>query len=52
LKIEMCRKVYCEDCGKATWAGCGLHIKAALKGVTAEDRCPDWKKGAVGCGKK
>ena len=45
----MCRKSECKDCGKATWVGCGLHIKAALKGVAVQDLCPNWKKGAVGC---
>ncbi len=50
----MCRKVTCEDCGKATWAGCGMHVKSALAGLKKEDLCENWKKGAVGCngGKK
>ena len=28
----MCRKITCEACKKPTWAGCGKHIEAALKG--------------------
>lgn len=35
----MCRAVRCRTCGKATWAGCGDHIEAALAGIAAEDRC-------------
>eukprot|EP00551_Chaetoceros_affinis_P002894 CAMPEP_0203642040 /NCGR_PEP_ID=MMETSP0088-20131115/7393_1 /ASSEMBLY_ACC=CAM_ASM_001087 /TAXON_ID=426623 /ORGANISM="Chaetoceros affinis, Strain CCMP159" /LENGTH=50 /DNA_ID=CAMNT_0050497721 /DNA_START=16 /DNA_END=168 /DNA_ORIENTATION=- len=49
----MCRKVQCKDCGKATWAGCGMHIKSALAGVTEADRCSNWKQGSsAGCGGK
>ena len=29
----MCRKVECEKCHKSTYAGCGMHIEEALKGV-------------------
>jgi hypothetical protein len=35
----MCSPVRCSDCGKTTWAGCGLHIDEALAGVAAEQRC-------------
>jgi hypothetical protein len=35
----MCYRVTCEQCGKATWDGCGEHIESALAGVPAEDRC-------------
>ncbi|ORY44828.1 hypothetical protein BCR33DRAFT_716779 [Rhizoclosmatium globosum] len=35
----MCSPVPCRQCGKTTWAGCGLHIEAALYGVKEEDRC-------------
>lgn len=42
----MCSRKDCKNCGKASWAGCGLHIKSALAGVKEEDRCPNWKKGA------
>jgi hypothetical protein len=42
----MCSKVGCKACGKPTWAGCGLHVTSALKGVKEEDRCPNWKKGS------
>ena len=35
----MCYPVTCDTCGKATWAGCGEHIDAALSGVAAEARC-------------
>jgi hypothetical protein len=36
----MCRKTTCDQCGKATWAGCGQHVDEALKGVPMSDRCP------------
>jgi hypothetical protein len=42
----MCRKVNCSNCNKATWAGCGMHVDAALQGVKEEDRCPNWKMGS------
>jgi len=35
----------CKTCGKATWAGCGLHIDSALRGISEEARCPGWKTG-------
>ncbi|CAG8661927.1 7471_t:CDS:2 [Ambispora leptoticha] len=31
--------VACTKCQKTTWAGCGRHIQAALKGVAEEDLC-------------
>eukprot|EP00551_Chaetoceros_affinis_P020191 CAMPEP_0203717708 /NCGR_PEP_ID=MMETSP0092-20131115/2159_1 /ASSEMBLY_ACC=CAM_ASM_001090 /TAXON_ID=426623 /ORGANISM="Chaetoceros affinis, Strain CCMP159" /LENGTH=51 /DNA_ID=CAMNT_0050596651 /DNA_START=91 /DNA_END=246 /DNA_ORIENTATION=+ len=34
-------------------AGCGMHIKSALAGVTEADRCSNWKQGSsAGCGGK
>lgn len=44
-KIRMCRKVECSTCKKATWAGCGMHIDAALNGVKIEDRCDGYRIG-------
>ena len=41
----MCRAVSCEQCGLTTWAGCGLHIEMALRGVTMENRCSGWETG-------
>lgn len=35
----MCQKVACENCGKATWQGCGQHVEEALAGVAPQDRC-------------
>jgi hypothetical protein len=35
----MCRRVTCQNCGKATWAGCGEHIEEALAGVPQGERC-------------
>jgi hypothetical protein len=35
----MCSPVTCANCGKTTWAGCGLHIDEALAGVPSEARC-------------
>eukprot|EP00545_Synedropsis_sp_CCMP1620_P008553 CAMPEP_0119002916 /NCGR_PEP_ID=MMETSP1176-20130426/231_1 /TAXON_ID=265551 /ORGANISM="Synedropsis recta cf, Strain CCMP1620" /LENGTH=64 /DNA_ID=CAMNT_0006954453 /DNA_START=95 /DNA_END=292 /DNA_ORIENTATION=+ len=42
----MCRKVSCQSCGNATWAGCGLHVTSALQGVNEDERCPNWKGGS------
>ena len=41
----MCKKIECNVCGKATWAGCGQHIDTALQGVAEADRCPGWRSG-------
>jgi hypothetical protein len=35
----MCRQVKCSSCGKATYAGCGLHLEQVLAGVPASQRC-------------
>jgi len=35
----MCRPVKCRSCGKATYAGCGLHVEQVLAGVPASERC-------------
>ena len=35
----MCHAVPCRTCGKATWAGCGRHVDAALAGVPRSERC-------------
>jgi len=35
----MCRPARCAECGKATYAGCGMHIDQVLAGVPAGDRC-------------
>eukprot|EP00978_Attheya_sp_CCMP212_P007330 scaffold17034_cov33-Attheya_sp.AAC.1 len=42
----MCRKVSCSSCGKATWAGCGMHVSMALSGTQEKDRCSNWKGGS------
>jgi hypothetical protein len=36
----MCRAVSCRTCGLTTWAGCGQHVDAVLRGVPAAQRCP------------
>ena len=36
----MCRAVTCKQCGRTTWAGCGQHVDAVMRGVPAGDRCP------------
>jgi hypothetical protein len=41
----MCRAVLCKTCGKATWAGCGMHVDQVLAGVPAADRCPGHARG-------
>ena len=45
----MCRAVRCEYCGKATWAGCGRHLDAAMAGVKPEDRCSDYLNKSGKC---
>ncbi|KAK3819583.1 MAG: hypothetical protein J3Q66DRAFT_160034 [Benniella sp.] len=35
----MCHRVICNDCGKWTWEGCGLHIAQALAGLSLEEIC-------------
>lgn len=35
----MCRRVACNECGKATFAGCGAHVEQVLAGVPEEKRC-------------
>jgi len=35
----MCRPLKCDNCGKMTWEGCGLHVEEALEGVAEADRC-------------
>jgi len=39
LALKMRYRVLCSTCQKFTWAGCGLHIEAAMKGVCEEDKC-------------
>jgi hypothetical protein len=36
----MCRQVKCKQCGKTTWAGCGLHVDQVMASVPAAQRCP------------
>ncbi len=36
----MCRPITCKTCGKASWAGCGLHVDQVLAGVPRTQRCP------------
>lgn len=42
----MCQRVTCEDCGKATYAGCGRHVEAVLRDVPPEARCHCVAEGA------
>jgi len=35
----MCRQVKCSPCGKATYAGCGMHVDQVLAGVPRSQRC-------------
>lgn len=45
----MCRRVTCDECGKPTFAGCGMHVDQVLAGVPEEKRCqghaPQQKSG-------
>lgn len=35
----MCRPVQCKQCGKTTWAGCGMHVDQVMAHVPESDRC-------------
>lgn len=35
----MCHRILCNDCGKWTWEGCGLHIAEALAGLSLDQIC-------------
>ena len=41
----MCHRTVCSTCHKATWAGCGMHIQAAMQGVPMGERCAGWQTG-------
>lgn len=36
----MCRQVKCKQCGKITWAGCGMHVDQVMASVPTAQRCP------------
>lgn len=47
----MCRRVDCRECGKPTFAGCGMHVEQVLAGVPRDQRCrcgeaPSKQRGA------
>lgn len=35
----MCMRVTCPKCGKATFAGCGMHVEQVLGNVPPAQRC-------------
>lgn len=35
----MCQRVTCPQCGKPTYAGCGMHVEQVLGNVPKEQRC-------------
>ena len=35
----MCRQISCPDCGKPTFAGCGMHVEQVLGHVPPAQRC-------------
>ena len=35
----MCQRVQCRQCGKPTYAGCGMHIEQVLGNVPKSQRC-------------
>ncbi|MFB9365934.1 hypothetical protein ACWCYY_26675 [Kitasatospora sp. NPDC001664] len=46
----MCRRTTCRTCGKATHAGCGLHVEQVLAGIPKSARCdcdPSTRKGLL-----
>ncbi|WP_169746812.1 MULTISPECIES: hypothetical protein [Demequina] len=44
----MCSRITCNQCGKATWTGCGQHIDQALAGVPQDKRCTCDQGGGSG----
>ena len=39
LEDDMCQRVTCRTCAKATYRGCGQHVEQVLAGVPAAQRC-------------
>lgn len=35
----MCRRVHCNECGKPSFAGCGMHVEQVLGDVPKPERC-------------
>ncbi len=35
----MCSPASCQQCGKTTWSGCGMHVDQVFARVPAADRC-------------
>lgn len=46
----MCRQVTCRQCNKVSWAGCGAHVDAVLRGVPQADRCRCREQPSAGQG--
>ena len=38
-KENMCSKVTCRKCGKATWSGCGQHVNEVMRGIPKSQQC-------------
>jgi hypothetical protein len=45
--VDMCRAVRCKQCGKTTWAGCGMHVDQVMAGVAVADRCEGHSHGEM-----
>lgn len=35
----MCQRIPCRQCGRPTWAGCGMHVEQVLGDVPRDQRC-------------
>ncbi|MFJ8431417.1 hypothetical protein ACIQ9P_08950 [Kitasatospora sp. NPDC094019] len=46
----MCRRTTCRTCGKAGYAGCGMHVEQVLAGVPEAARCTCDRNAAGGSG--
>ena len=44
----MCRRIQCNQCGKPSFAGCGMHIEQVLGDVPKVDRCRCHEQTASG----
>lgn len=49
--VDMCRAVTCKQCGRTTWAGCGMHVDQVLAGVPQAQRCQGHSQAEMSSGK-
>ena len=35
----MCSPMRCDNCGKTTWTGCGMHVDEVMADVSTSQQC-------------